>query len=225
MASCSIINENTKEPIPFFRNEKGDFYDSFKEALSNSSEGETMSIVFINSENTDNVKTIDEFEASQADFVGMNGKYKANNPKVIFKVATLPITFDVNTTDGWINKMIQDDLLSDVVETSNGESVFTPVGETIEAKKVNLFDVEQELKAKFGREGYQKIGVSFIIKGIPKTEYTLKNGKKVSEVKDVSLLTDEEQARWCAMDGVSNWWQENEKIKPKLKPTNDTEQS
>ena len=225
MASCSIINENTKEPIPFFRNEKGDFYDSFKEALSNSSEGETMSIVFINSENTDNVKTIDEFEASQADFVGMNGKYKANNPKVIFEVATLPITFDVNTTEGWINKMIQDDLLSDVVETSNGERVFTPVGETIEAKKVNLFDVEQELKAKFGREGYQKIGVSFIIKGIPKTEYTLKNGKKVSEVKDVSLLTDEEQARWWAMDGISNWWQENEKIKPKLKPTNDTEQS
>ena len=225
MASCSIINENTKEPIPFFRNEKGDFYDSFKEALSNSSEGETMSIVFINSENTDNVKTIDEFEASQADFVGMNGKYKANNPKVIFEVATLPITFDVNTTEGWINKMIQDDLLSDVVETSNGERVFTPVGETIEAKKVNLFDVEQELKAKFGRDGYQKIGVSFIIKGIPKTEYTLKNGKKVSEVKDVSLLTDEEQARWWAMDGISNWWQENEKIKPKLKPTNDTEQS
>lgn len=163
--NCSLVNRETKQPIPFY-NVNGEYFREFSDAIKSAEEGQQINVSLLNTDSVVEVFSEQDFQSKiDGDVVIFGNKLKLNKNSVEKVVAKIPVTFDTKTKEGVVNTLIKANILSPFTENFNGEKYYSPFGIDENTQSVNAETLALELTAMVGKDGFIREGNAFRILG------------------------------------------------------------
>ena len=168
--SCSLVNKETKQPIPFYK-VNGQYFREFSEAIKNSEEGSTVEVALLNTDSVTQAFTEEDFKSKvDGDVVFYDNTLKVNKSSVEKVVARIPVTFDTSKKEGVINTLISRNQMSPEVNHYEGVTYYSSFGKDMDTKLINAEALQTELTALVGKDGFTRDGVIFTIEGRQEVE-------------------------------------------------------